>query len=184
VAVDVRVLSATHKALAAMVDAGAFRQDLYWRIRGVEVALPRLAERAGDMPVLAQHFLNRARALVPGAALARLSHGALARLEAHAWPGNLRELRHEMQRALVMCGGRDEILEEDLSPAVRAAGATLTGAGASPRRATLDAMIADLERREIARALAEAQGNRTNAAEALGLSRQGLLNKMARHGLK
>jgi DNA-binding NtrC family response regulator len=182
VTVDVRVVSATHRPLAEMVAAKAFRDDLYWRVRGIEIALPRLADRVGDLPVLAQHFLNQGRALVPRAGPTTLSPGALRRLEAWGWPGNLRELRHEMQRALVMAAGRGEILEEDLSPALRAPGAA--AAASDPSAATLEEKIAALERREIAAALTATNGNRSHAAQRLGLSRQGLLNKMDRYGLK
>jgi DNA-binding NtrC family response regulator len=181
VKVDVRIVSATHRPLEEMVQARTFRDDLYWRIRGIEIALPRLADRVGDLPLLAQHFLNQARALVPRSGATAISAGAMRRIEAHGWPGNLRELRHEMQRALVMAGGRGEILEEDLSPAIRGAGA------AAPRTdegATLEEKIAALERREIALALEATGGNRSQAAARLGLSRQGLLNKMDRYGLK
>ncbi|MFO0588873.1 MAG: sigma-54 dependent transcriptional regulator [Polyangiaceae bacterium] len=185
VKVSVRVVSATHRPLAKMVEERAFRDDLYWRVRGIEIALPRLADRIGDLPVLAQHFLNQARALVPDAGAARLSPGALRRLEQHAWPGNLRELRHEMQRALVMAAGRDEILEDDLSPALRS-GRPAAVSPKDPRdeTGTLEEKIAALEIREISRALAETSGNRSHAAERLGLSRQGLLNKIARYGLR
>jgi DNA-binding NtrC family response regulator len=176
--VDVRLISATHRPLPAMTADGTFRDDLYWRIRGIEIELPRLAERAGDLGVLAQHFLNQARALVPGARSARLAGDALRALEVHAWPGNLRELRHEMQRALVVAGGRDEILVEDLSPALRGARIEKDPAGD-----TLEAKLAALERRELAAALAATGGNKSQAAQRLGLSRQGLLNKLARHGL-
>ncbi|HEU4533033.1 MAG TPA: helix-turn-helix domain-containing protein, partial [Polyangiaceae bacterium] len=138
--------------------------------------------RPGDVLLLAQHFLNRARALAPGRALPRLSAAARRCLEAHAWPGNLRELRHEMQRALVLAAGRDEILPEDLSPSLRPNAAAPPAAG-GPEPATLEEKIAALERGEIARALADCQGNRSHAAERLGLSRQGLLNKMARYGI-
>ncbi len=185
-AVDVRVVSATHRPLAEMVQKGQFREDLYWRVRGIEVELPPLAERPGDVLLLAQHFLNQARALTPGRALPRLSAATQRCLETHAWPGNLRELRHEMQRALVLAAGRDEIVPEDLSPALRPAAAPGGGGGQGARAepATLDEKIAALERAEIARALGECQGNRSHAAERLGLSRQGLLNKMARYGIK
>lgn len=181
VSVDVRIVSATHKPLAEMVAAKTFRDDLYWRVRGIEVALPRLADRTGDLALLAQHFLNQARSLVPSAGRPRLSAGALRRLEAHAFPGNLRELRHEMQRAVVMAGGREEILEDDLSPSLH--GRATPAASPDAEGATLDEKVAALERREIARALAEAGGNRSHAAKRLGLSRQGLLNKIARYGL-
>lgn len=193
--VDVRLVSATHRPLEEMVEKRAFRDDLYWRVRGIEVALPRLADRVGDVPLLAQHFLNQAHALVPrsGRGMATLSPGALRRVEAYSWPGNLRELRHEMQRALVMAAGRGEILEEDLSPAVRGdagragargrrlAGEPNEGEGES---ATLEEKIAALEKREITRALSATSGNRSQAAAKLGLSRQGLLNKMDRYGIK
>jgi DNA-binding NtrC family response regulator len=188
VTVDVRVVSATHRPLEAMLAAKTFRDDLYWRIRGIEVALPRLADRAGDLGLLAQHFLNQARALVPRAVAARLAPETLRRMEAYDWPGNLRELRHEMQRALVMGAGRDEILEDDLSPGLRAPRPMDADAGAeadaAPSNATLEQKVTALERREIAQALAATSGNRSQAAARLGLSRQGLLNKMARHGLK
>jgi transcriptional regulator with PAS, ATPase and Fis domain len=180
VQVDVRIVSATHRPLAEMVQAGTFRDDLYWRIRGIEVRLPRLQERGEDIEVLARHFLNRARAIVPGAAQATLSGDVVRCLESYAWPGNLRELRHEMQRALVMAGGRGVILEEDLSPSLRGPHRD----DAPPEGTTLEAKIAALERTEIGRALAEHAGNRSRAAEALGLSRQGFLNKLARHGLR
>ncbi|MEP7125343.1 MAG: sigma-54 dependent transcriptional regulator [Byssovorax sp.] len=189
VTVDVRVVSATHRPLEAMIAAKTFRDDLYWRVRGIEIALPRLADRIGDLPLLAQHFLNQARALVPRAGAATLSPAALRRLEAYAWPGNLRELRHEMQRALVMGAGRGEILEDDLSPGLRprAGGASVGGSsapGAPAEGSTLEEKITHLERHEIAAALAATQGNRSHAATRLGLSRQGLLNKMERYGLK
>ncbi|MFO0761857.1 MAG: sigma-54 dependent transcriptional regulator [Byssovorax sp.] len=186
VTVDVRLISATHRPLEAMVEQKLFRDDLYWRVRGIEIVLPRLADRVGDLPLLAQHFLNQGRALVPGAGPAVLSPAALRRLEAHPFPGNLRELRHEMQRALVMAAGRGEILEEDLSPALQRSSAR----GASPAPSdpaggeTLEAQIAALERREIGKALAATGGNRSQAAARLGLSRQGLLNKIDRYGLK
>lgn len=189
VQVDVRIVSATHKPLAEMIAHKAFRDDLYWRIRGIEVALPRLADRTGDLPLLAQHFLNQARALVPFAKSPRLSAEALRRIESYAFPGNLRELRHAMQHALVMAAGRDEILEADLSLArepasTPARGGTTTDDAGDHAAGTLDEKIARLERREIEAALAADGGNRSHAAARLGLSRQGLLNKMARHGLK
>jgi DNA-binding NtrC family response regulator len=187
--VDVRLVSATHRPLEALIASGTFRDDLYWRVRGIEIVLPRLADRTGDLPLLSQHFLNQAHALVPRAARATLSPGAIRRIEAYAWPGNLRELRHEMQRALVMAAGRGEILEEDLSPALRSPRGAAEGGkqdreGEGEVNETLEEKIAALERREIARALQATQGNRSQAASRLGLSRQGLLNKLDRYGLK
>ena len=187
--VDVRLVCATNRVLPQMIADGRFRDDLYWRVRGVEIELPRLADRPGDLAVLAQHFLNQARALVPGARTVRLSPEALRVLEAHAWPGNLRELRHEMQRAVVMAAGRDEVLADDLSASLRRAAPSDTGgpgggaAAAAAPGATLEAKLAALERTELAAAMAATGGNKAQAAQRLGLSRQGLLNKLARHGL-
>ena len=172
--VNVRILSATHQPLKEKL-----RDDLYWRIRGVEVSLPRLADRHGDLPVLAQHFLTHARALVPGHVNPRLSPAALRVLESATWPGNLRQLKHEMQRALVLAGARDEILPEDLSPEL-----TAQAPASADADLTLEGKISALERTELSRALAETGGNKSHAAEKLGLSRQGLLNKLSRHGLK
>ncbi|OJY16037.1 MAG: sigma-54-dependent Fis family transcriptional regulator [Myxococcales bacterium 68-20] len=182
VQIDVRFVSATHRPLAELVAAKTFRDDLYWRVRGIEVGLPRLVDRPGDVLLLAQHFLNQARALVPGSREPRLSADAQRCLERHAWPGNLRELRNEMQRALVLSGGRSEILPEDLSPEVR--GVTASPEEGELEGATLEEKVAALERREILRALGETKGNKSQTAERLGLSRQGLLNKMARFGIR
>jgi DNA-binding NtrC family response regulator len=173
--VNVRIVSATHQPLKEKL-----REDLYWRVRGVELALPRLADRHGDLPVLAQHFLTLARALVPGHASPRLSPSALRLIENHAWPGNLRQLKHELQRALVLAGARDEILPDDLSPELTQP----AGVPATTEPTTLEEKIAALERSELSRALAATGGNKSQAAEKLGLSRQGLLNKLARYGLK
>lgn len=178
-AIDVRLVSATHQPLAQRIAEGTFREDLYWRIRGIEVELPNLEKRSGDLELLARHFLNQARALIPGAGGAKLSSDALRAMEAYGWPGNLRELRHEMQRGMVMAGPRGEIFLEDLSPALRNA---LAG-GKAVVGETLDAKIASLERAEIIAALGATSGNKSQAAERLGVSRQGLLNKIARHGI-
>jgi len=182
VTVDVRVVSATHRALEAMVEAGTFRSDLYWRLRGIEVALPSLADRPEDLPLLAQHFLNLARALVPGAGAARLSPAAMRVLELHPFPGNLRELRNEMQRAMVLAGPRDTILPEDLSPSMvrqQPPAAKVSSAVGT----TLEEKITALEISELRAALEATAGNKSRAAERLGLSRQGLANKLARHGI-
>ena len=176
--VDVRLLSATNKDLLALQAAGSFREDLYWRIKGAEVRLPALRDRAGDLPLLAQHFLNGCAQLSADGRPKQLSDAAMEALAAHRWPGNLRELRHEMQRAAVLAGARRDIQPEDLSftgserPAPALAGTT-----------TLQAKVEALERHELEEALRKHAGNRTRAAELLGLSRQGLLKKMERFGL-
>jgi DNA-binding NtrC family response regulator len=176
--VDVRLISATHRDLGSMMREGAFREDLYWRVKGVEIRLPALRERASDLPLLARHFLNQCAHLCPDGRARLLSDAAEEALAAHAWPGNLRELRHEMQRATVLAGERREIQPEDLS---------FTGSerprASAPGATTLAQKVEALERREIEEALKRCGGNRTHTAEALGLSRQGLLKKLERYGL-
>jgi DNA-binding NtrC family response regulator len=176
--VDVRLISATHRDLGGMMREGAFREDLYWRVKGVEIRLPALRERASDLPLLARHFLNQCAHLCPDGRARLLSDAAEEALAAHAWPGNLRELRHEMQRATVLAGERREIQPEDLS---------FTGSerprASAPGATTLAQKVEALERREIEEALKRCGGNRTHTAEALGLSRQGLLKKLERYGL-
>lgn len=173
--VDVRVVSATNRDLDAAVADGSFRDDLYWRLRGVEVTLPPLRDRGDDILLLARHFLDEAAALV-GRRIARtLSPAAADSLQAHPWPGNLRELRHCMQRAAVLAGDRPTIEPGDLG--LRAAARSRDGD-------TLAAQVEALERRAIRAALAAEGHNHTRAARRLGLSRQGLLNKLDRHGLR
>jgi DNA-binding NtrC family response regulator len=175
--VDVRVLSATNRDLSALQKSGQFREDLYWRINGTEVRLPPLRERLEDIPILAKHFLNQSAHLCPDGRARALSEEAQETLLKHAWPGNLRELKHEMQRATVMAGDRAAIEQADLSFAPADA------ARAAPVAGSLQEKIEALERAEIQRALELHHNNRTRAAEALGLSRQGLLKKLERFGL-
>jgi transcriptional regulator with PAS, ATPase and Fis domain len=173
--VDVRVVSATNRDLRALAEEGAFREDLYWRVRGAEVELPPLRERVSDLPLLAAHFLNLSASLAVDGAPRVLSEEAERALARHDWPGNLRELRFEMQRATVLAGVATTIQPGDLS---------FSSARRQQAPVSLHQLVEELERREIEAALARCHGNRTRAAEALGLSRQGLLKKMTRYELQ
>lgn len=177
--VDVRLISATNRDLEALQRSGEFREDFYWRIKGAQIELPPLRRRPSDIPILAAHFLNQAAALAPDGRPRTLSEGARQALWQHHWPGNLRELRHEMQRATVMVGERAELRADDF--AFGGDASSYEGLGAD---ATLHEKVEALERREVAAALARHDGNRTHAADELGLSRQGLLNKIERYGLE
>jgi two-component system, NtrC family, response regulator AtoC len=170
--VDVRILSATNRDLDALVAAGTFRDDLYWRLKGVEVVLPPLRDRGADILLLAQHFLREAAALVGDRNPRTLRPDAERALLSHRWAGNLRELRHTMQRAAVLAGPDGAIGPADLG---------LQGGGRNLDGDTLAERVGALERREIVAALAVEGGNRSRAAKRLGLSRQGLLNKLARY---
>ena len=164
VAIDVRILAATHQDLAAMVRAGRFREDLYWRL-----GVPPLRERLSDIIPLAEHFL--AAATPPR----RLSAPAAARLLAHPWPGNVRELRNAMERAAALAR-RATIEADDL--------AFLTAAPDIPLadwlEGDLPTALARLERAMIRRAMTEAAGNRAEAARRLGIHRQLLYEKLRR----
>ncbi len=174
--VDVRIVSATNRDLDALLDSEEFREDLYWRINGTRIHLPPLRERPSDIPLLAAHFLNQASSLASDGRPKRLSETAERALLEHRWSGNLRELRHEMQRATVLIGDRQCIEPDDFAFQTRRQ-------FNSKAPTTLSDKVEELERREIELSLARNSGNRTHTAEELGLSRQGLLNKMGRYGL-
>jgi two-component system response regulator AtoC len=164
VAVDVRVVAATNKDLATAVKEGRFREDLYYRLAVVTIRIPPLRERREDVPLLAEHFAAK-HARAEGAVV---TPAALALLSAHAWPGNVRELENVIARALAL-NRSGVIVPEDLPEAVRGLPAGL-GAPGGHERPTL----AELERRYAATVLAEADGNKTRAAEILGIDRKTL----------
>ena len=157
--VKVRVISATNADLTTMIRDGAFREDLYYRLNAVELSLPALADRPGDILPLAEHFLSGAKPLSAGAAQA---------LQRHAWPGNVRELRNVIQRAELLAGGR-QIEATDLNlpkPAPQR-----PAAGAEP------------DRERIVAVLGRANGVIAQAAAELGMSRQALYRRMDRYGI-
>jgi DNA-binding NtrC family response regulator len=158
--VQVRVLSATNADLRAMVQAGSFREDLYYRLNVIEITLPGLAERPEDILPLAEHFL---------AGRARLGEAAREALLAHAWPGNVRELKNVIERAALLAP-QGLIGEQDL--ALPAAAPHL------PRN------LDEPSREAVLAALASASGVVSRAAQALGLSRQALYRRMERYGLE
>ena len=167
--VNTRVVAATHRDLDAMVAAGSFREDLYFRLAVITLELPPLRDRKSDLPLLAEHFL---RELSPGAP-ASLTRGAIAHLEAQAWKGNIRELRNTIQRALVLSGGA-AITEAHLSSPARKPAAT---SAAAPL--TLEAA----EERLIREALARNRGNKQATARELGIAKETLRRKLKAYQL-
>ncbi len=179
-AVDVRVVAATNRDLAAQVKAGVFRQDLYFRLNGMTLALPPLRERKEELYDLAQLFADR-MAKVMGTPSPELSREALAVLEAQRWPGNVRELRNVIERAVVLALGgvvKPEHLMLEASPA-SVAGAPRSAGHASSLKGDLDA----LERKRIVDALDRCGGNQTKAAELLGMPRRTLVARLSEYGL-
>jgi two-component system, NtrC family, response regulator AtoC len=173
---DVRLIAATNKNLAEMVKAGTFREDLFFRLRVVEIGLPPLRERAGDIPLLAQSFLREFTAEMEKP-VKDFTADTLETLISYSWPGNVRELRTAIESAVALCRG-DRITVRDLPASVR------TGVGsisrASPRTAVVkDSMtVKEAEQQLVQRALKEANGNRTLAAAKLGMSRRTLHRKL------
>jgi DNA-binding NtrC family response regulator len=171
VQVDFRVVAATHKDLRAAVQAGTFREDLYWRLNVFTVELPPLRERPEDVPLLARHFLERFAESMSRRSLS-LAPDALQALQAYAWPGNVRELQNAIERGVVVAQG-------DL---LHAADLPLTVTTGAPRSA--QGSLADLERGHIQAVLAAQDWNITHAARVLGIDRVTLYNKIRKYALK
>ncbi|HET7620374.1 MAG TPA: sigma-54 dependent transcriptional regulator [Gemmatimonadaceae bacterium] len=178
--VDVRVVAATNRDLAADATAGRFREDLYYRVNVVGVRLPPLRERREDIPELALHFVRR-HGVRLGFQAASIDGAGMRLLAEHSWPGNVRELENVIERALVLSGG-DQIGVEHLTDLVhrprRPAEASSAETDLSVKRRT-----EELERRLIRRALERTRGNRTRAARLLDLSHRALLYKIRDYGL-
>jgi len=175
--VDVRVVAATNRDLEAEVRAGRFRRDLYYRLAAFPIHLPSLRERPMDIPLILDHVLTEVgRAF--RRPVGRLSDEALAILARHDWPGNVREVQNEIQRMAVLAG--DGPLTADLlSPRLRQ-----TGMPSTVPIGTLKDMVETLERNMILAALEAHDGNISRVANALGLSRVGLRNKLHRYDLR
>ena len=207
--VDVRIVAATNRDLATMVKSGAFREDLYYRLHVVSLRVPPLRERRDDIPVLVAHFLAKLEKREKRQKL--LTPRTLERLMAHEWPGNVRELENEMERLWVLSGD-DGVIDEDLlSPAIGKRKLPLTSgspipvvpptsqvpapvassqAPASPLAppfslpgASLPDAVEALERKMIGDELKKARGNKTKAADALGISRRNLIRKVQAYGI-
>ncbi|MBW8458358.1 MAG: PEP-CTERM-box response regulator transcription factor [Thiobacillus sp.] len=171
--VDVRVVCATHRDLAGMIREGSFREDLYYRLSEITVKIPPLRERPGDAILLAQAFLERyAREM--GRALRGFTGDALGALEAHAWPGNVREMENLIKRATIMADGT-QITAADLG---------LDPGPAEAKPFNLRQAREHAERLAVSRALAHSEGNIAQAAELLGVTRPTLYDLMAKIGMK
>jgi two-component system NtrC family response regulator len=162
--VDVRVIASSQSDLAEEVRTGRFRDDLYYRLNVVTVALPPLRARKGDIPALVTHFIE-VHARAAGKQIAGVTPGALSALFAYDWPGNVRELENVVERAVRVCRGR-EIGAEDLTPVLYGAGADQGAASALIPGATLF----EIEREAILRTLEQVGGSTAKAAEVLGVS--------------
>jgi DNA-binding NtrC family response regulator len=173
----VRLVAATNKNLEELVKAGKFREDLFFRLRVVEIELPPLRERTGDIPLLAQTFL-REFAKENGKAVNDFTADALEALMNFSWPGNVRELRTAIEHAVVLCRS-ERISLRDLPPSVRGGSATDTRLLQGK-----DLTVKDAEKQLIVRALKETDGNRTHAAKKIGMSRRTFHRKLHEYHLE
>jgi DNA-binding NtrC family response regulator len=181
--VDVRFISATHRDVEREAESGGFRSDLYYRLNGITLDVPPLRERKADIARLANEFIasnSRATQRKPP----RLSSGALDVLLAYAWPGNIRELRNVVERAVLLCD-QDEIRVADLPSKMASAPPPASSASKADLdpRAQLLQQIEEVERARVKEALARCGGNQTQAAELLGISRRTLVTRLSQYDL-
>jgi transcriptional regulator with PAS, ATPase and Fis domain len=179
--VDVRIVAATNRNLREMVEAGTFREDLYYRLNVINLRVPPLRERKEDIPILAEFFINKAAETQARPKLT-LTKRALEKLYDYPWPGNVRELQNEMERLVVLAGDDSKILPEVLSPKIIEAGEKNKVQGARLQGKLKDA-LEDLERDMIKEGLRRTGWNKSKLAKELGISRAGLIMKVEKYGL-
>jgi len=177
VSVNVRLISATNRELSAMVADGTFRGDLYYRIKVLDLDLPPLRERIGDLPRLVARFLIKH---APASHRPSMSPRAWAALATYSFPGNVRELEHVIQRAIVLAGDR----EIDLDHIPREIAPACVSAPHAPKMRPLVEAVHAFEREYLRQALDLARGNKTEAARLLGISRKHLWEKLRQLGLQ
>lgn len=176
--VDVRVISATNRDLTELVESGQFREDLLYRLNLISVRMPSLRERPGDIVPLARHFLERCCQLYRRPAMG-LSPGAAEWLQARTWPGNVRQLRQTVERAVLVVDG-DRLGADDFRALAELESRELRGTALpNPGSMTLE----EIEKAMIVKCLQHYEGNVTRVAEALGLSRAALYRRLEKYGL-
>jgi len=170
--VDVRIIAATNKELQSLIQSRVFREELYYRINVVTIEVPPLRARGGDIPLLVRHFAEKFAAEL-GKTVPRFSERAMEAMQNYAWPGNARELENVIQRIVVMSD--EQIIEvPDLPSFARFSALRTTG---------VNRTLAEVEADHIRNVLANAGGNKTRAAEILGIDRKTLRKKIAQYGL-
>jgi Nif-specific regulatory protein len=179
--IDIRLIASTNMDLEAEMKNGNFRRDLFYRINVFPIYVPPLRKRREDIPLLASHFLDRyAKNL--GSTVTGFTSRAMEYLSRFNWPGNVRELENEIERAVTLAGKENKVKVDHLSEKI-----TSIARQALPAKVTqlpLKEATERIERQMVTNALQQAEGNRSQAANLLGLSRQGLLNKIDRYNIK
>ena len=181
VRVNVRIIACTNRNLEEEMAKGNFREDLYYRVNVFPITIPPLRERKEDIPLLAAHFLEefakKFKRPVP-----RLTSNVLELFALYHWPGNVRELQNELERALTLAGSKKEITEAYLSP--KFFDSIDNSYPAYNKGGTLQEVTERIEKEMVHEALERAEGNRSHAAKLLGITRQGLLNKIKRYNVE
>jgi transcriptional regulator with PAS, ATPase and Fis domain len=171
--VDVRIVAATHRDLEEMVRSGKFREDLYYRLKVIEIDIPPLRDRKEDIPELARVFLKK-YSLKLGKNVRDISRSAMDRLMTHSWPGNVRELEHQIERAVAMTGSG--ILSEDDFDFMETSQPVQVDTGDTKS-------LESMEREHILRVLKETDYNKSKASEILGIDRATLYRKAQKYGI-
>jgi len=179
--VDVRVISATNKDLESEIEGGRFRQDLYYRVNTFTIEVAALNRRPSDIPLLVNHFLRKIE-IKAGTARKTISPNALDALIKYSWPGNVRQLENEIERAVILADSRSVIEISDLSPAILLQESVPSLV--TEFRGNLKEAVENVEREMIARVLDDNEGNIQRSSRELGLTRKGLKDKMSRYGIK
>jgi len=179
VVVDVRVISATNHDLTKLIEEKRFRQDLYFRIKGVSITVPALRDRIDDISELAEHFLKEACGEV-GKNISGITNAAMSILKAYDWPGNVRQLRNCIRTMVVMCD-RNQLDVPDLPPEIHPIRQLTSGVSAGAGLA--GATLSDLEKQAIIDTLADVNGNREKAAKILGIGERTLYRKIKEYNL-
>ncbi|MDI9431280.1 MAG: sigma-54 dependent transcriptional regulator [Planctomycetota bacterium] len=179
ISVDVRIISATNHSLNSLIEQNKFREDLYFRIKGVNISLPALRERQEDIPLLVRHFLQEAAEEI-GSEVRGISDAAMHILTAHDWPGNIRQLKNVVRTMVVMCD-RDRLDVQDIPPDI-ARRRQLTGGTAAPANLA-GVSLNDLEKKAILDTLTKTEGNREKAARILGIGERTLYRKIKEYNL-
>jgi len=180
--VDVRVIAATNADLGKMVEEGTFREDLFYRLNVIPVRIPPLRERRPDIPLLAQHFLDRFARDMPGRGRVTLAQDAQQALMSYAWPGNVRQLENIMERTFALSPGRSQLTSADLPDDIRQAYVPVEPdeLAIPDEGVDLAQLVSDFERSLIRRALDRTNGNKRWAADLLHLKRTTLIEKLKR----
>ena len=185
--VDVRVIAATHRDLEALVRTGKFRDDLYYRLKVIQIDLPALRERMEDLPDLVGHFLAR-YAEKNKKGVSHVSDEAMELLKAYSWPGNIRELEHAIERAVAMTNTA-VLFPEDFPPEIsKQESAATNAAGVAVASVSVEAggaspSLEDMEKAHIMKVLQEVNFNKSKASEVLGIDRATLYRKAQRYGI-